>query len=81
MSEISEEMTFHAALFRKLQRNGFHQNMGGNVSRRTSWDPGHRSTLETSERNTRPDAGGLSEHLVLRGDRSSGKDFFKKKKL
>lgn len=59
-------MTFHAALFRKLQRNVFHQNMGGNISRRRmSQDPGHRSTQERKERNTQEDRRGRREHPGL----------------
>ena len=62
-------MTFHAALLRKLQRNVFHQNMGGNISRRRmSQDPRHRSTQERSERSTQDDKRGLSEEPGLMRD-------------
>jgi len=65
--EISKEMTFHAALFSKLHRDVFHQNMGGNISRkRMSWDPGHRSTQKRNKRNTQYDKRCLREELGLR---------------
>lgn len=81
--EIAKEMTFHAGLFRKRQRNVFHQNMGGNISRRRmSQDPGHRSTQERRERKTQDDKRGRREHSGLwETVRSSGKDFLKKKLL